>query len=137
MTLVRNYGGGYAHTPLEATMERDEMPCDALFVGGGPANLAGAIHLMNLIEAHNEAIEAGTKTGEVIDEPMICLLEKGSEIGSHQLSGAVMDPRTLAELIPDWRERDDFPVERFVEREDMVFLTEGGHVSAPWLPPEL
>lgn len=118
-------------------MERDEMPCDVLFVGAGPANLAGAIHLMNLIEAHNEAVSSGDKQGEVLDEPMIVVLEKGSEVGAHQLSGAVMDPRALSELIPDWRERDDFPLERWVEREDMIFLTENGHLNAPWLPPEL
>ena len=118
-------------------MEREEMPCDVLFVGAGPANLAGAIHLMNLIEAHNEAVEAGNKAGEVFDEPMIMVLEKGSEVGAHQLSGAVLDPKALDELVPDWRERDDFPVERFVENETMVFLTEDGQIEAPWIPPEL
>ena len=71
-------------------MEREEMPCDVLFVGGGPANLAGAIHLMDLIEGHNAAIEGGAE-GELIDEPMIVLVDKGSELGSHQLSGAVLD----------------------------------------------
>jgi electron-transferring-flavoprotein dehydrogenase len=117
-------------------MEREEMPCDVVFVGGGPANLAGAIHLMNQIEAHNAAIEAGGE-GEAIDEPMIVVLEKGSEIGAHQMSGAVMDPRALDELIPDWRERDDFPLERWVEREEMTFLTDTSALPAPWLPPEL
>lgn len=114
------------------------MPCNVLFVGGGPANLVGSIHLMNLIEAHNAAVEAGTKQGEALDEPMIILIEKGSEVGQHQLSGAVMDPRALAEVIPDWREREDFPVERWVEREEMVLLTpDGEHIEAPWIPPEL
>ena len=83
-------------------MEREEMPVDVVFVGAGPANLAGSIHLMNLIEAHNEAVSSGEKEGEVMDEPMICLIDKGSEVGSHQLSGAVLDPRALTELIPDW-----------------------------------
>ena len=118
-------------------MEREEMPVDVLFVGAGPANLAGAIHLMNLIEKHNEAVGEGTKEGEVFDEPMIAMLEKGSRIGAHQLSGAVLDPKALDELIPDWREREDFPVERFVERDDMVFLTNGSHLKAPWVPPEM
>ena len=95
-------------------MEREEMPVDVVFVGAGPANLSGAIHLMNLIEAHNEAVSSGEKEGEVLDEPMICLIDKGSEVGSHQLSGAVLDPKALTELIPDWKERDDFPVEQFV-----------------------
>ncbi len=95
-------------------MEREEMPCDVLFVGAGPANLAGAIHLMNLIETHNAAVESGEKQGEAFDEPMVVLIEKGSEVGAHQLSGAVLDPIALDELLPDWRTRDAFPIERFV-----------------------
>jgi len=118
-------------------MEREEMPADVLFVGAGPANLAGAIHLMGLIETHNAGVANGTVAGEAFDEPMIVVLEKAGEVGAHQLSGAVLDPKALDELIPDWRTRDDFPVERFVEREEMVLLTETGAVSAPWIPPEL
>jgi len=119
-------------------MEREEMPVDVVFVGAGPANLSGAIHLMNLIEAHNEAVSSGEKEGEVLDEPMICLIDKGSEVGSHQLSGAVLDPKALTELIPDWKERDDFPVEQFVSSEEMVMLRpNGGKFKAPWLPPEM
>lgn len=118
-------------------MERDEMPCDVLFVGAGPANLAGAIHLTTLIEQYNASVEAGTTKGEPIEEPMIVVLEKGSEVGQHQLSGAVMDPRALDELLPDWRERDDVPVERWVEREELVVLTRNGQARAPWVPPEL
>jgi electron-transferring-flavoprotein dehydrogenase len=117
-------------------MEREEMPVDVLFVGGGPASLSGAIHLMNLIESHNTKVSNGGE-GVALEEPFIALIEKGSEIGAHQMSGAVLDPRTLDELVPDWRERDDFPVERFVEREEMVLLTETGKIKAPWLPPEV
>ena len=118
-------------------MEREELPCDVVFVGAGPSCLAGAIHLANLIESHNEALASGEKEGEPIDEPMIVVIEKGYEVGAHQLSGAVVDPIALDELIPDWRDRGDFPVERFVEREEMVFLTHGGQIKAPWIPPEL
>ena len=118
-------------------MEREEMPCDVLFVGAGPANLAGAIHLMNLVQQHNAAVERGEIQGEAIDEPMIVVLEKGSAVGQHQLSGAVLDPIALDELIPDWRSRDDVPVERFVDREDLMVLTENGCARAPWVPPEL
>jgi electron-transferring-flavoprotein dehydrogenase len=92
---------------------------------------------MNLIEAHNEAVSSGQREGEVLDEPMILIIEKGSEVGAHQLSGAVLDPRTLDELIPDWRDRSDFPVERYVERDDLVYLTEGSALQAPWVPPEM
>lgn len=118
-------------------MEREEMPVDVLFVGAGPANLAGALHLMNLIESHNEAVESGSKEGEVLEEPMIAVLEKGSRVGAHQVSGAVLDTTALDELMPDWRTIDDFPVERFIERDEMVFLTNKGHIKAPWVPPEM
>ena len=66
---------------------------------------------------------------------MICIIEKGSEVGAHQLSGAIVDPKALEELIPDWRE--NAPIERFVEREEMCFLTKGSKLGAPWIPPEL
>ncbi|MFM2161659.1 MAG: hypothetical protein RLZZ383_1171, partial [Pseudomonadota bacterium] len=56
-------------------MPREEMPMDVLFVGAGPANLVGAIHLKNLIDQHNEAVAAGTKTGETL-EVQIGVLEK-------------------------------------------------------------
>lgn len=118
-------------------MEREEMPVDVLFVGAGPANLAGAIHLMDLIEAHNEAVASGDKEGEVLEEPMIAVLEKGSRVGAHQLSGAVLDPKAFDELMPGWRERDDVPVERFIERDEMIFLTNGSAIKAPWVPPEM
>lgn len=117
-------------------MTRDEMPVDVLFVGAGPANLAGALHLKKLIDAHNAGIEAGTVQGEAL-EVTIGLLEKGSRPGAHQLSGAVLDPKALDELMPDWRTRDDVPVERFIQRDEMVFLTGGGSLKAPWVPPEM
>jgi len=117
-------------------MERESMPVDVLFVGGGPASLAGAIRLMQLIEKHNEGVADGSIEGEAYDEPFIALIEKGSEIGSHAISGAVLDTRALAELLPDWKDRG-CPIERYVEREEMVLLTEKGKLKAPIMPPEL
>ncbi|MEE8480450.1 MAG: electron transfer flavoprotein-ubiquinone oxidoreductase, partial [Desulfobacterales bacterium] len=67
---------------------REELPFDVLFVGGGPACLAGAIHLMNLAKEKGMEIEVG-------------LIEKGDTIGSHSLSGAILDPIALKELVPD------------------------------------
>src|SRR4051794_31443057 len=95
---------------VERRMQREAMPVDVLFVGGGPACLAGAIRLLDLVKAHNGAIDAGG-AGTKIDEPTIALMDKGSEIGSHAISGAVLDTRALDELIPDWEKQDPTFVE--------------------------
>ena len=73
--------------------ERESMPYDVVIVGAGPAGLSAAIRLKQL------ANEAGS-------ELAVCVLEKGSEVGAHILSGAVVDPKGLDELIPDWRDQD-------------------------------
>ena len=78
-------------------MEREQLEVDVLFVGAGPACLASALHLARLIEDHNRAVEAGEKKGDSL-EPTLLVIEKGKEIGSHALSGAVVDPRAFDEL---------------------------------------
>ena len=115
-------------------MQHEVMPVDVLFVGGGPACLSGAIRLLDLIQAHNAAIDAGG-AGEKIVEPTIALMEKGSEIGSHAISGAVLDPRALDELFPDWRKENPDFHERTVEEETFLVLTKSMAFPAPMMPP--
>src|SRR5256884_938278 len=94
-------------------MPRESMHYDVVIVGGGPAGLAAAIRLKQ-------------RSAELCD----CVLEKGSEIGAHILSGAVMDPRALAELFPDWKEQGA-PLNTPVSEDRFLFLTEAGSFRTP------
>jgi electron-transferring-flavoprotein dehydrogenase len=106
-------------------IERETLDVDVVIVGAGPAGLAAAYRLAELAKADGRA------------EPLsIAVLEKGKEIGSHGISGAVMDPRGIAELMPDWLERG-CPVESPVTDDAFWFLTEKWKLSAPILPPPL
>ncbi|EED37417.1 electron transfer flavoprotein-ubiquinone oxidoreductase [Stenotrophomonas sp. SKA14] len=96
---------------------REVMEFDVVIVGAGPAGLATAIRL------RQRAIEAGRDLS-------VCVLEKGSEPGAHVLSGAVMDPRALTELFPDWAERGA-PLKQKVTRDEFLFLSETGARSTP------
>ncbi len=86
-------------------MERESLEMDVVFVGAGPANLSGALHLARLAAEHNEAVGSGKREGKSLGEIQIGVIEKGSSVGAHILSGAVMDPRGLAELMPDFIEQ--------------------------------
>jgi electron-transferring-flavoprotein dehydrogenase len=108
--------------------EREVLEVDVLFVGAGPANLACAWRLAELLREHE---------GEpALDETFLVLIEKASEIGYHGISGAVMDPRALGELIPDFLERE-CPVEAEVGDDELWFLTKRRKLKAPWTPPPL
>jgi electron-transferring-flavoprotein dehydrogenase len=102
--------------------QRDQLEVDVLFVGAGPASLAGAIRLGQLAKAAGRELE-------------ILVIEKAGEIGNHGISGAVMDPRAIAELLPDWLA--SAPIESPVTSDELWFLTEGGKIKAPLTPPPL
>lgn len=111
-------------------IERDTLEVDVLFVGAGPASLAGALRLRQLINQHNEA------NNNALGELTIAVIEKGREVGSHMISGAVMDMRPLTELMPDWKERGA-PVESEVTEEDVSYLTKSLKIKSPIIPPPL
>ncbi|HSD46373.1 MAG TPA: NAD(P)/FAD-dependent oxidoreductase, partial [Pyrinomonadaceae bacterium] len=102
-------------------MERETLEFDVVFVGAGPANLSGAYHLARLAKENNLEIE-------------IAVIEKGSAVGAHILSGAVMDPRALKELIPDFVEQGA-PLESPVTDDQFLYLTSKRAIRAPITPP--
>jgi hypothetical protein len=116
--------------------ERDVMEFDVVIVGGGPSGMATAIHLKNLIERHNAEVE---KTGQGQPIPgEVVLIEKAAEIGTHSISGAVMDPKGLDALIPEWRTMEPkAPVEAEVHDDYAIWLTENGGFKFPVTPPPL
>ena len=117
-------------------MERESLEMDVVFVGAGPANLSGALHLAQLIAEHDAAVANGAREGKPLGEIQIAVIEKGAAIGSHVLSGAVMDPRGLAELIPDFVEQGA-PLESPVNEDHFLYLTRKRAIRSPITPPPL
>ncbi len=104
--------------------DRDAMEYDVVIVGAGPAGLSAAIRLKQLAAENNREVS-------------VCILEKGSEVGAHILSGAVIDPVGLNELIPDWKEKGA-PIHTPVTEDEFWTLTETGAMKTPnWVLPKL
>ncbi|OGW93882.1 MAG: electron transfer flavoprotein [Omnitrophica bacterium RIFCSPLOWO2_12_FULL_45_13] len=114
-------------------MENQIIETDILIIGGGPAGLAAAIHFADLIRRHNESAESG-KSNEAKLPLNVILLEKANAIGNHILSGAVINPISLYELLPDITDKD-IPFESPVLKEEIQFLTKGGTWTLPFHPP--
>ncbi len=111
-------------------IEREQLEADVLIIGGGPAGLACALHLANLIERHSAANKTPALSAE-----NVYVLEKAREIGAHQLSGAIMDPRALRELVPDFDK--SAPLDTPVTGDAAYFFTEAGSWKLPITPPPL
>src|ERR1700710_1469290 len=97
----------------EALPEREAMEFDVVIVGGGPAGLSAAIRLK-----------------QINPELAVCLVEKGGEIGAHTLSGAVLEPRALNELIPDWKDKGA-PLDTPAGEDKFMFLTATRGIKLP------
>src|SRR6266852_4581730 len=119
----------YFRKPLEGIV-RPQMEADVTIVGGGPAGMACALRLSQLIDRHNRRHPEAPLSKENIN-----VLEKGREIGQHSLSGALLDPRSMDELLPGWR--DEAPLDAEVTQEDVYFLTEHKEYRLPMTPPPL
>src|SRR5579863_5094793 len=110
------------------TVQREQLEADVLIVGAGPAGLSCALHLSNLIQKHNAA-----NANSQLSTENIYVLEKGREVGAHQLSGAIMNPKALRELVPDFEKTA--PLDTPVTDDAALFFTKNSSFRFPITPP--
>ena len=113
-------------------MKREQLEVDVLFVGAGPANLAGALHLSRLVREYNQSPKRGTS----LENLTILVIDKGKEIGSHALSGAVVDPRGFDDLLEGFPGAEP-PYDSPVQDEALYILTKNKSFQSPFTPPPL
>jgi len=111
-------------------VEHPEMPADVVIVGGGPAGMACALRLSQLIDDHN-----ARHPEALLSKENIYVLEKAREAGQHCLSGALLDPRSMQELLPGFE--SEAPLDAVVHKDAVYFLTRTGHYQLPITPPPL
>ncbi len=116
-------------------IERPQMEADVVIVGGGPAGMACALRLSQLIDAHNDKLAQNSSPLPPLSKENIYVLEKAREAGQHCLSGALLDPRSMRELLPGFE--SEAPIDAEVTQESVYFLTEKGQHKLPIVPPPL
>jgi electron-transferring-flavoprotein dehydrogenase len=115
-----------------ADVERESLEVDVLFVGAGPATLVSALHLSRQVAVYNSKAEKNG--GKTIEPPTILVIEKSASLGDHSLSGAVINPKAIAELMPDFMEQG-FPTECVCDDASFYMFFRSFSIKSPICPP--